>query len=175
MIVIAKLFAPGNDSTLTSFGLLLLRLWLGLAMFCNHGFDKLIHFEFAARFPDPLGIGVTTSLALVTFAETAGALLLALGFMTRFAAMTLVIDLAVAVFMVHKAANGAGELASVYLAGCLALLLAGAGKFSADKLLFGRSGNPRAHLNIVGLPATDAIPAYPTSAPGVLRQADAEV
>ncbi|MGA9451656.1 MAG: DoxX family protein [Verrucomicrobiia bacterium] len=159
MIRITKLFAPGNDSTLTSLGLLMLRLWLGLAMFFNHGFDKLIHFEYAANFPDPLGIGVTTSLALVTFAETAGALLLALGILTRFAAMTLVIDLAVAVFMVHKAASGAGELAFVYLAGYIALLLAGGGKFSADKALFGKRRNPGTDLNLVGLPATDTIPA----------------
>ena len=137
--MLKKLFAPGNDSTLTSFSLLLLRLWLGLAMFFNHGLDKLNHFQtYAAKFPDPLGIGVTPGLALVTFAETAGALLLVLGLLTRFAAVTLVIDLAVAVFMVHKTANNAGELAFIYLAGYVALLIAGGGKFSVDKALFGK-------------------------------------
>jgi len=35
--MIKKIFAPGNDSALTSLGLLVLRLWLGLAMFFNHG------------------------------------------------------------------------------------------------------------------------------------------
>lgn len=159
MVMTTKLFAPGNDSTLTSLGLLLLRLGLGLAMFFNHGFDKLIHFQSAANFPDPLGIGVTTSLVLVTFAETVGAMLLALGFLTRFAAMMLVIDLTVAVFIVHKEASGAGELAFVYLAGSIALLLAGGGKFSADKALFGKGEIPGTNLNIVGLPATGTIPA----------------
>jgi len=78
--MIKKIFAPGNDSALTSLGLLVLRLWLGLAMFFNHGLEKLAHFsDMAAKFPDPLGIGQTPSLALVVFAETAGALLLALG------------------------------------------------------------------------------------------------
>jgi putative oxidoreductase len=139
--MIKKLFAPGNDSALTSFGLLLLRLWLGLAMFLNHGVDKLTHFDkYAAKFPDPLGIGVTPGLALVTFAETAGAVLLAFGLLTRFAALTLAIDLGVAVFMVHKTANGGGELAFIYLAGYVALFFAGGGKFSVDKPLFGKSG-----------------------------------
>jgi putative oxidoreductase len=139
--MIKKIFAPGNDSALTGFGLLVLRLALGLAMLLNHGVDKLTHFgAHAAKFPNPLGIGPEPSLALVAFAETAGAALLALGLLTRFAALTLAIDLGVAVFMVHKAASGAGELAFVYLAGYVALFLAGGGKFSLDKALFGKSG-----------------------------------
>jgi putative oxidoreductase len=144
--MIRKLFAPGNDSTATNFALLVLRLWLGLAMFFHHGLDKLNHFsDIAGKFPDPLGIGAQNGLALVTFAETAGALLLALGLVTRLAALTLVIDLSVAFFMVHKMnmAMGnphSGELAFIYLAGYVALLLAGGGKFSADQALFGKGG-----------------------------------
>ena len=120
--MINKLFAPGNDSALTSLGLLVLRLWLGLAMFFNHGLDKLANFsEHSAKFPDPLGIGHAPSLALVTFAETAGALLLAFGLLTRFAAVTLVIDLGVAFVMVHKnCVERAGERRNgVHLSGRL--------------------------------------------------------
>jgi putative oxidoreductase len=139
--MLKKLFAPGNDSTLTSFALLVLRLWLGLTMLLNHGLDKLQNFStYATKFPDPIGIGVKPGLALVTFAETAGALLLALGLLTRFGALTLVIDLAVAFFMVHKSLQG-GELAFIYLAGYVALLLAGPGKFSVDKALFGKGAS----------------------------------
>ncbi|HEY5233356.1 MAG TPA: DoxX family membrane protein [Verrucomicrobiae bacterium] len=138
--MLKKFFAPGNDSALTSFGLLALRLSLGLAILFNHGLDKLSHFSaHAAKFPNPLGIGSAPSLALVTFAESGGAVLLALGLLTRFAALTLVIDLGVAVFMVQKAASGAGELAFVYLAGYAAVLFAGGGKFSVDNCLFGKS------------------------------------
>ena len=137
--MIKKIFAPGNDSTLTSLGLLTLRLWLGLAMFFNHGLAKLTHFsDMASKFPDPLGIGQTPSLALVVFAETAGALLLAFGFLTRFASLTLVIDLGVAFLLVHKAASGAGELAFIYSAGYVSLLIAGGGRFSVDKAVFGK-------------------------------------
>jgi putative oxidoreductase len=136
-----KLFAPGNDSKATSLGLLALRVLLGLAMLLNHGIDKLSHFNaYASKFPDPLHIGAMPGLGLVTFAETAGAALLVFGLFTRFAAVTLVTDMAVAVFMVHKAANGEGELAFVYLAGFATLLIAGAGKFSLDNVLFGKGG-----------------------------------
>jgi putative oxidoreductase len=135
-----RIFSPGNDSLPTSLGLLVLRLWLGLTMFFNHGVDKLNHFSvMSSKFPDPLGIGPAPSLALVTFAETAGALLLALGLLTRFAALTLVIDLGVAFIMVHKSVTGMGELAFIYSAGYLALLLAGGGRFSIDQALFGKS------------------------------------
>jgi putative oxidoreductase len=136
--MIKKIFAPGNDSCLTSGGLLALRLFLGLTMLLHHGLDKINNFStYATKFPDPIGIGVKPGLALVTFAETAGALLLALGLLTRFGALTLVIDMGVAFFMVHKSLQG-GELAFVYLAGYVALLLAGGGKFSLDKVLFGK-------------------------------------
>lgn len=141
--MIKKIFAPGSDSTLTSLGLLVLRLWLGLAMCLIHGLDKFQHFgEMSAKFPDPLGIGHSASLALVVFAEVLGALLLSFGLLTRFAALTLVIDLGVAFLMVHKTAlsgEHSGELAFIYLAGYVALLLAGGGKFSVDKAVFGKS------------------------------------
>ena len=140
--MVKRILAPGNDSTLTSLGLLMLRLWLGLAMFFNHGLDKLTHFsDVASKFPDPMGIGQSPSLALVVFAETAGALLLAAGFLTRFAALTLIIDLGVAFLMIHKmslSGPGNGELAFIYLAGFTTLLLAGGGHFSVDKTLFGK-------------------------------------
>ena len=68
--MIKKLFAPGNDSTLTGFGLLMLRLSLGLGMLFNHGLDKLNNFSaHSDKFPDPLGIGSVPSFALVTFAD----------------------------------------------------------------------------------------------------------
>ncbi|HTV62593.1 MAG TPA: DoxX family protein [Verrucomicrobiae bacterium] len=133
-----KIFAPGNDSTMTSLGLLALRLWLGLTMLLHHGVEKINNFsQMAPMFFDPFHIGHQASLGLVVFAEAAGALLLAMGLLTRFAALTLVIDMAVAFFMVHKSLRG-GELAFIYLAGFVALLLAGGGKCSLDHLIFGK-------------------------------------
>jgi putative oxidoreductase len=82
------------------------------------------------------------SLALVMFAEVVGSALLTIGLLTRFAALTLVIDLFVAFLMVHQTAlTGAhsGELAFIYLSGFSALLIAGGGMISLDMVVFGRN------------------------------------
>ena len=141
--MLKKIFAPGNDSALTNLALLVMRLWLGSAMFFNHGLDKLVHFDaIAPNFPDPLGIGHQVSLALVLFAEVVGAALVVIGLLTRFAALTLVIDMLVAFLMVHQTGlNGQdnSELAFVYLSGFVVLLIAGGGMISLDVVVFGKS------------------------------------
>lgn len=140
-----KLFIPSDDSDLTHMALLVARLWFGLTMLFNHGFDKLARFnDIVGTFPDPLRIGQEASLVLVVMAEVAGALLLTVGFLTRIAAAVLVIDMFVAFLMVHKTAmsgQSSGELAFLYLAGYVILLIAGGGLFSLDTLAFknGRS------------------------------------
>ena len=142
-----KLFIPSADSDLTSLALLVLRLWFGLTMLFNHGIGKLAHFsEVVQTFPDPLGLGQEASLVLVVMAEVLGSLFLVFGLMTRLAALVLVIDLFVAFLMVHKTAmtgQGSGELAFLYLAGFITLLIAGGGLFSLDTLAFGQSGRSR--------------------------------
>lgn len=138
-----KIFAPGNDSAATNLALFMMRLWLGPTMFFNHGLDKLVHFnDKVATFPDPLGIGHPVSLALVVFAEVFGAALLTIGLLTRFAALTLVIDMFVAFLMVHQTAlsgEHSGELAFIYLAGFVVLLIAGGGMISLDMVIFGKN------------------------------------
>lgn len=118
------------------FALFALRVWLGVSLLVLHGWDKLTGFgEGAAKFPDPLGVGSTTSAGLAVFAEVVCAALLALGLLTRFAALVLVILMTVAFFMVHGSklsGPGSGELAFIYLAGFLAVFLAGPGKWSVD-------------------------------------------
>ncbi len=72
-------------------------------------------------------------------AEVLGSLLLVFGFMTRLAALVLVINLFVAFLMVHKTAltgQGNGELSFIYLAGYCGLLIAGGGLFSMDTVVF---------------------------------------
>jgi putative oxidoreductase len=117
--------------------LLLLRLWLGLSMLLLHGWSKLTGFsKLSAKFPDPLGIGSTASLSLAIFAEVGCAALLIVGFLTRFAALNLAITMAVAFFIQHKmqlSGAASGELAFIYLAGFLAILFAGSGKFAFER------------------------------------------
>jgi putative oxidoreductase len=142
-----KLFVPSDDSDLTHMALLVMRLWFGLTMLFNHGFDKLAHFnDIVGTFPDPLRFGQEASLVLVVLAEVLGSLLLTVGFMTRIAASVLVIDMFVAFLMVHKTAMTgvqSGELAFLYLAGYVMLLIAGGGLFSLDTIVFARSDRSR--------------------------------
>jgi len=136
-----KLFIPSDDSDLTSMALLVARLWFGLAMLFNHGFDKFAHFkDLVGTFPDPLGLGQEASLVLVICAEVLGSLLLTMGLLTRIAAAVLVIDMFVAFLMVHKTAMSGGELAFLYLAGYVMFVIAGAGLFSLDTVLFQKTG-----------------------------------
>lgn len=121
-------------------GLLVLRLWLGLSLLLLHGKAKLLGFaELSQKFPDPLGVGSTTSLALAAFAEVACSSLVVLGLVTRFAALSAALTMGVAFFLVHKASletgSGSGELAFIYLAGFVTLLIAGPGCLSADACL----------------------------------------
>jgi putative oxidoreductase len=139
-----KLFIPSVDSDLTSVALLVGRLWFGLAMLFNHGFDKFAHFkDNVGTFPDPLGFGQEASLVLVIFAEVVGSLLLAVGLMTRVAASVLVIDMFVAFLMVHKTAMTGGELPFLYLAGYVTLVIAGGGLFSLDTIFFSKTPRSR--------------------------------
>jgi putative oxidoreductase len=139
--MIKKIFAPGRDSTMTSFGLLVLRLWFGLTMCVHHGLQKIIGWNYLApTWLDPFHIGHQASFALTVFAEAVCSFLLALGLVTRFAALVLIINMVVAFTMVHKESLKAGELAYVYLGVFVVLFLAGAGAFSLDKILFGKGG-----------------------------------
>jgi putative oxidoreductase len=125
-------------------GLLVLRLWLGLTIAGLHGWSKLTSFSaMAGKFPDPIGVGAQGSLSLAIFAELVCGLLLAMGLVTRLAALVLIVDLSVAFVLVHKlslAGPRSGELAFIYLAGFVALLIAGPGRFSLDAKLTGKRG-----------------------------------
>lgn len=119
--------------------LLVLRVWLGLSLLALHGWGKLKGFGgMAASFSDPLGVGNTISLVLAVFAEVFCAALLALGLLTRFAALVLIILMSVAFFLVHGGAlsgPGSGEMAFLYLAGFVAIFLAGPGAYAIDRRL----------------------------------------
>lgn len=120
-------------------GLLVLRVWLGLSMLLLHGWPKVqTHADNVESFPDPMGIGSALSLNLVVFAEVLCALLVVVGLATRFALIPLIVTMAVAFFVIHNGilvGEGSGELAFTFLAGFVALFLAGPGRFSFDHLI----------------------------------------
>lgn len=124
----------------TDVALLMLRLWLGLSMLLLHGLGKLQNFSgTVSTFQEKMNIPAPLGAAAI-LAETGCAVLLAAGLGTRWAAALLAVTMSVAFFKVHGAtlapgSPNSGELAFIYLAGFLALLLAGAGRFSVDAKL----------------------------------------
>jgi putative oxidoreductase len=114
--------------------LLILRLSVG-GLMLTHGYPKLLTMLDGGgeQFPDPLGVGGKMSLYLVVFAEFICAILLILGFGTRFALLSLMICMAVAVFMFH--ANdpfGDKEHGLLFLLPCITLWLTGPGRYAVD-------------------------------------------
>lgn len=122
-----------------SLALFLLRVGVGSAMMIKHGLDKLQHFsQKAAGFADPFGIGSKASYSLSVFAEFFCAGFLVLGLFTRLAAVPLVINMSVALFMAHKGNFfSEGESAGIYLICFVTILFAGPGKASLDRMIGG--------------------------------------
>ena len=128
-------------------GLLLLRLWTGLALAIGHGWGKL---QSADRFISSLdGYGVPLPTASAWFAalgEFLGGILLALGLLTRPAAFWIMCVMLGAATTAHRGSfsgdapffgptPGAVEPALMYLAIALCFLLAGSGRTGVDRLL----------------------------------------
>jgi len=132
----AKLSRSGTNEYVQDFWLLILRVTVGASML-THGIPKL-QMLFAGgeiAFPDTLGIGALWTLALVVFAEVVCSALLILGAWTRLASIPLVINMAVAFFVIHGADPfGKKELALFYLLIYLNLLVFGGGRFAVDRL-----------------------------------------
>ncbi len=123
--------------------ILLLRIALGVQMLIGHGWGKFMTFsEKAATFPDPLGVGHTTSMALAVFGEVVCMSLLVVGAFTRLAALGGAVTMAVAFFLVHGgklSEPNSGEMAFLYLVGFVAIFLTGPGLFALDTKLGGRT------------------------------------
>lgn len=120
--------------------LLLLRGAVSIMML-RHGWTKIANFsENLNQFADPLGFGAATSLQLAIFSEFFCSILVALGFMTRWALIPLILTLGTVVFVVHGADPFASkELPLVYLVTFVFLLFTGPGKFSMDHQILKRN------------------------------------
>lgn len=116
--------------------LLLLRVAFGILML-NHGYSKVADFSsLQYKFMDFIHLGSRISLILVIFAEFFCAILLILGLFTRFACVPLIIAMCVALFISnHGDSFGKGEVATLYLIAFLAILLAGPGRISIDRMI----------------------------------------
>ncbi len=139
---VSELFKPPRLSGRVSAGLLFLRFTVGLA-FMFHGYGKIQH-PFGWMGPDASIPGIFQALAAVS--EFGGGLAWILGLVTPLASFGLACTMTVAVrmhaFVLHDSfvsptGGRSYEPALVYLCVALLLLLAGPGRFSLDRLVFG--------------------------------------
>ncbi len=116
--------------------LLVVRVWLG-AMMAYHGFPKVFgNAQGFVEYLNKLGFPAPELwAALAGGAEFFGGLLIVVGFLTRPAAIAVLITMLVAGFIAHGADPfSKKELALAYVALSLTTLLSGSGKFSLDAL-----------------------------------------
>ncbi len=123
--------------------LLVLRLALGTIMIA-HGWQKIAdHMSLITGVIH--GLGLPTFMAyLVVAAEFGGGILLVIGFLTRLAALAVLIDMLVAILKVHLphglfASKGGFEFPMACAAIAFALIFTGSGPIALD-WLWGRKG-----------------------------------
>lgn len=116
-------------------GILLIRIALG-AIFIAHGQMKLASMPMAIGFFGQLGFAPWVAY-LVVYTELIGGLLLVLGLFARYAGIALAIDMIVAIVKVHLPhgfmGQGGYEFPLLLVAGSLAVVLMGSGKYSLTK------------------------------------------
>lgn len=120
-------------------GLLLLRVSMGV-VFTYHGYAKLFaNPERARHFFVAIGLTPVMSNVAGTI-ELFGGLMLLVGLYTRFAAVAIAVEMAVAIWKAHSAegilAINEYEYALVLCGAALALATTGAGKASLDYAIF---------------------------------------
>ena len=122
-----------------SFGLLILRLSIG-TMLIHHGYEKTADIQnFADAFVRPIGIPFPILASYIAaYSEIYGSWLVIVGLFTRFAALSIVGTIGVAIY---HAIVTAGfniyllELLILYMGGSLCILLLGSGDFALDRFL----------------------------------------
>lgn len=118
-------------------GLLIFRLFVGLAMAFSHGLGKIPPPEQMIAGVEAMGFPMAIAFAWAAgLSEFIGALLLASGLFTRIAASFIGFTMGVAAFVAHGADPFAKkEMALLYLAASVMFIFTGAGKYSLDSLI----------------------------------------
>lgn len=131
-----KLVSTTYSNWAFNLAMLLIRLGAG-SMIMIAGYNKLIHFaDMKDKFINFMGLGSSTSLCLTIFAEFFCAIFLILGLFSRLAAIPLIINMTVALFMAHGGdIFGDGQKAAMFLLFFLTILLCGPGRASVDGMI----------------------------------------
>ena len=132
-------------------GLLILRIAIG-TMLIHHGYEKTADIQnFADAFVRPIGLPFPIlSSYIAAYSEIYGSWLLIVGLFTRFAALSIVGTIGVAIY--HAIVTSGFniyllELLILYFGGSLCILLLGSGDFALDRFLKKfRIKFPRPHL-----------------------------
>ena len=128
------LFGTGEGSPGVCLGLLVLRVSLGLTLAFAHGLNKIPPSGGLISKSGEMGFPLPELFAWVAgLSEFVGGMLLAVGFLTRPAALAVFSTMAVAFFLAHSGDPFSDrELAFAYGMMALALLASGAGAYSVD-------------------------------------------
>lgn len=126
----------------------LLRLVVGVIFFA-HGWQKIFDYTIAGTQAAFAQMGVPAAQLVapaIGFLELLGGAAIIVGVLVRPVAILLALDMLGALFLVHAPAGifadkGGYELVLVLAAGAAVLAIVGAGRFSIDALVFGRSRN----------------------------------
>jgi|SRR5450432_2175757 len=132
-----KLLSTGYSDGAINFALLVQRMVTGLLLLIGHGLPKISNFNaMSATFYDPFRIGHRNSLVLVILAEIFCSMFLVLGLFTRFAAFILVLNLSLAVFVVHHGQPiRIYELPAIFLTSVFTIMIVGPGRVSVDGMM----------------------------------------
>lgn len=128
------LFGSGATSRATDLGLLILRLGVGLALAFAHGLGKLPPSDRFIEGVAEMGFFLPVVFAwAAALSEFVGGLLVAIGLLTRPAAVFAGFTMAVAFFVRHGGeAFGAREKPFLFLLAFVALAIMGAGRYAVD-------------------------------------------
>lgn len=132
-------FVPSNVDA----GLLLLRIGTGLILFLRHGWEKVSRMTLVnPKMPSMYGLGHNTSWVLALLSDGVLSLVLIFGLGTRWIALFQFCSIFTAwafvhhfIFLGRDPGADHGELICLYLSSLLALIVAGAGRYSLDAVL----------------------------------------
>jgi putative oxidoreductase len=134
-----KLLSTRLNNSKIDVALFILRFISGGLMIL-HGYQKMIGYDkMSGEFMSFLGLSPQISLGLVIGAEFCCAIFLAAGLFTRLALIPLIITMVMAAFKAHHGdIFGDGQTSFLYLTCYITLFISGPGKYSMDKLVFGK-------------------------------------
>jgi putative oxidoreductase len=134
--------ASGGGTLPADYGLFLLRVGIAGLMLALHGWARFYRASDYLVFGTPwpfvdlvagLGFPWPGAFAVMSaLSESVGAVLMAIGWLTRWAALTIVIDMSVALF--NEGSKGDPiELPALYFVGALTVMIMGPGRFALDR------------------------------------------